>query len=44
MEAEREIILEDNDEVFSGYTEIRGLFEQTILHIDQTFNLITYQR
>ena len=44
MEAEREIILEDNDEVFSGYAEIIGLFEQTILHTGQAFNSITYQR
>lgn len=41
MEAEREILLEDNDKAVSGHTEITGLFEQTKLLM---FNTITYQK
>ena len=44
MEAEREILLDDNDKAVSGHTEITGLFEQTKLLIGQMFNTITYQK
>ena len=41
MEAEREILQENDDDAVSGHMEIARLFEQTSLLISQKFNLIT---
>ena len=44
MEAEREVLPDDDDEATSGYMEIATLLEQSILLIGQAFNAITYGR
>ena len=44
IEAEQEILLEDDGEAISGHMQITGSFEQTILPIGQALNSITYQR
>ena len=44
MEAEREVLPDDDDEATSGYMEIATLLEQSILLIGQAFNAITCGR
>ena len=44
METERETLPDNGDEVISGQMEIVTLFEQSIIFVDQVFNVITYHR
>ena len=44
METERETLPDNGDEAILGQMEIVTLFEQSIIFVDQVFNVITYHR